>query len=601
MKNIFIVTIWALVTSAYAQVPQWALHPEYSSIKLLGNEHYVVSKNGKYGILRKESTKNNVALPIEYDSISVFRGHYALLFKSGNFVGYVSDTGNMKDLSDKNFKLTGLLAFSDGHVPVSNSNGAFFVRAKDGEMIGPYTETTTFCEGYARVKVPKSSKYIFDKSKSTNRYFAANTGEIIDNPKADFDYDAEDVNFISSVSNGKSIMVIKKRVYELSLKSKVLTPLASDGNTQNKKSRVFVPDSKVVPVANEEGDYVVALKGGTMTFDNLMRPKSINYGEKDVPFNIPKDVGVAHESPLKAVTQEGREKLSLWYKDKEILPAQFDAVKDLWGNEAIVEVNGKYGVVAVADAPNNNLYYQLNDNEDLGFHHKTEKTNVKVVCPPYMNIDKMVLVSEDENYNIDIDTRRQNANVQMTSLSYECKVNIPKDIDIAEKKDAMGIFSVHYDGLRFAPVEIHYKAWYINNYRVDIGEPQLMDNTVSVEVHISNNHSNNVHRIVEIDAKDSVSVNWYKINEELYKATFTNWKENNIRFTIDVTEDGCPTIEYGSPYSIDIKSHNAKMGQEKAEEYQEGQGATAGSQGRIKKRKAKATTPQVKEKKKFTL
>lgn len=596
MKNIFIVTFLMLAASAWAQVPQWALHPEYSSVKLLGNGYYVVSKSGKYGILRKESSNGNVALPLEYDSISVFRNHYALLYKGGGFVGYVSDTGHMKDFSDKNFKLTGLLAFADGYLPVCNNDGFFFIRAKDDKLIGPYTVTTTFCEGFARVKIPKSSKYLFDESKATNRYFSANTGDVIENPKADFGYDAEDVNFISSVSNGKSIMVIKKRVYEFSVKSHTLTPLASDGNIHNKKSRVFVPDSKVEPSDNGEGEYIVPLKGGSMVFDRLMRLKCINYGDNKVPYSIPKHEIAEHESPLKAFSQEGTDKLALWYKDKEILPAQFDAVKDLWGKEALVLANGKYGVVTVSDSPSDNLYYQLNDNEDLGFHHKTEKTNVKVVCPPYMDINKMVLVSEDDNYKIDVDTRKQNANVQMTSLSYECKVNIPKDIDIAEKKDVVGIFSVQYDGLRFSPVEIHYKAWYINNYKVDIGEPQLAGNAVSVEVHISSNHSNDAHRIVEIDAKDSVSVNWYKVNEELYKATFTGWKENSIMFTIDVTEDGCPTIEYGSPYFIDIKSHNAKIEEEKTVS-QEGQ-TTSGSQGRVKKAKTKPVTPQ---KKKFTL
>lgn len=597
MKNTFIAALLTLSAPALAQVPQWALHPEYSSIKLLGNEHYVVSKNGKYGILRKEAAKSNVALPIEYDSISVFKSHHALLFKGPDFVGYVSDTGSMTDLADKAFKPVGPLAFSDGYLPVRNNNGFYFVSAKNAMIEGPYTETTTFCEGFARVKVPKSAKNILDESKSINRLYSANTGEIVPNPSADFSYDDDDVNFISSVSNGKAIMVIKKRVYELNMKSKALTPLSSDGNIQNKKSRVFVTDSKVEPIVNEEGDYVVALKGGHMTFDNLMRLKSITYSEKTVPFNIPGEVQAKHESPLKAMAQEGGDLFALWYNDKEILPPQFDAIKDLWGREALVMANGKYGVITVADAANDNLDYQLNDNEDLGFHHKTEKTNVKVVCPPYMNIDKMVLVSKDENYSIDIDTRKQNANVQMTSLSYECKVSIPKDIDIAEKRDAMGIFAVHYDGLLFSPVKIHYKAWYINNYRVDIGEPQLTDNSVSVEVHISNNYSNDAHRIVEIDAEDSVSVNFYKVNEELYKATFTDWKENTVKFTVDVTEDGCPTIEYGSPYSIDLKSRNAKMGQEKPEGTQEGQPATSGSQGRIKKKKV-TTTPQ---KKKFTL
>ena len=90
MKNTFIAALLTLSAPALAQVPQWALHPEYSSIKLLGNEHYVVSKNGKYGILRKEAAKSNVALPIEYDSISVFKSHHFFCVIFFNFVSTFS-------------------------------------------------------------------------------------------------------------------------------------------------------------------------------------------------------------------------------------------------------------------------------------------------------------------------------------------------------------------------------------------------------------------------------------------------------------------------------------------------------------------------------
>ena len=51
MRRIAFASLILFVTSLYAQVPSWLLHPKYDSIEMLGNGYYLVSNNGKFGMM----------------------------------------------------------------------------------------------------------------------------------------------------------------------------------------------------------------------------------------------------------------------------------------------------------------------------------------------------------------------------------------------------------------------------------------------------------------------------------------------------------------------------------------------------------------------
>ena len=95
-RNLIIVALLLLATSVHAQIPNWAVHPNYTDINLLGNGYYIVSKNGKYGML---NSLEDEVIPIVYDSISPFKEHFALLFNNKKFVAYTNDRGNLYEVS----------------------------------------------------------------------------------------------------------------------------------------------------------------------------------------------------------------------------------------------------------------------------------------------------------------------------------------------------------------------------------------------------------------------------------------------------------------------------------------------------------------------
>lgn len=541
---ISLILLFSLLTVVQAQVPQWRLHPKYSSIQLLGNGFYAVSQNGKYGIMNKQEKD---VVPLTYDKLAPFHSHMALLYKNGRYVGYVSDQGRVHLFSPFNYDPAEEPRFYGGYLLVKNNTGYYYLRASDNQTFGPFTGGQQFCEGWAVVKVPTNQKKVVNGD-YTFQMLSADTGDFVQLNLGE--YNTDDIDFISSVSNGKSIIVLKKRFYEYNFKSGTLTPIHSDNNITNKKSRVTANERPLLLM--KDGDnYVATFKLGKMTFDPLMRLASIEYnGQEPKKINIPEEKKEDKKSDIEALQVDGTDLLALCLKKdkREILRPQFEKVADLWKDEALVYQNGKYGVVGVDLSQK--CRYLLNDDMAVGFEHKTANTDVKVVCPPYIDPKLMVLTSEDDNCRINPDTRKENTNVESAVLSYQCTLNIPEEIDL-EKKSTDTSVSLNYDGLKITPHTIPFDTWFINNYTVDVRHAVESDG-LKLDIFVKNkSQDGKFFRKVTLERADSIAApELTKINEEEYTALIYGWKEGTLNFSVDIEEDGCPILSYEKRISV---------------------------------------------------
>ena len=584
MRHTISTLLLILAMSANAQVPQWALHPKYDSIEMLGNGYYVVSSNGKYGMM---NAKEKEVVALKYDKISPFRSHTSILYANNAFVGYMSDEGRVKEFQSGQYQVAEQPSFYDGYLMVSNIDGYFYLHAADDAVIGPFCGGMPFTEGYAVVKVPKNLKRVLGGDYTT-QILSAKTGKLENLNLGE--YDVDDIDFISGVSNGKSIIVLKKRFYEYNFNTGALTPIHFDGNTSNKKSRV-VANERPLNVQSYQDGFLVQFKAGQMTFDPLMRLNSITYaGQEKKDVAVPEEIKAEKQSSLVSKAFPGTDQLGLNYNGKEILTAQFEKVQQLWNNDAIVMKNGKYGVVTID--PNHSCRFVLNDNMAIGFEHKTANTNIKAVCPPYMKPSLMTLSSEDDNCHINIDTRKENTNVETAVLSYQCTLNIPEEIGL-EKSSTNTKFALNYDGLKLPTNTITFDTWYINNYTVQLLKHNIDGSALNAEILVNNasSGSKNFFRDVTVEAEDSVICNLTKITEEMYNARFYGWKDGTLRFSVDITEDGCPTLSYARRIAINT---NRKSDKSAAEE------APVIAQAKIKHKAKTKAAPKKEEKKIIT-
>ncbi len=587
---VFLVCLFAF-NATNAQVAKWVIHPSYSHIRMLGDGYYIVSQEGKYGIL--DATEKEI-VPLQYDSISPFNSHMGLLFNEGKCIGYTSDKGEIHDFSTHHYQLGSMSRFSDGYLAVYNQTGYWFIRAEDGGAIGPYTYASPFCEGYAWVRVPKSTKHILDGG-YTYDIIDAKTGKSAELNLSE-EYERDDIDFVSSPSNGKSIIVLKKRFYEYDYKSAKLTPLSTDGNPDSKKSRVTA-NERPVKVSTEERGYSITFKQGIMTFDHLMRLTGIGYaGQPSKVVSVPQEDVPDRKSSIKAIVYNGTKLYGLQCEGKEVLPAQFEDVVQVWGNDALVRHNGSYGVVRVD--PNASCQFILNEGLDIGFEHKTAKSSIKVVCPPYMTLSLMTLSSEDDNCRINIDTRKENVNVETAVLSYETTLNIPEEIGL-ERTQSTAKFSLNYDGLKFTPAIIPYNKWYINNYAVQMLSHQVSGSVLTAEIIIRNTGQRdgvNYFRDVNIEAEDSVICSFSKMTEDVYTARMFGWSHSTVRFNVDITEDGCPTISY--PFEVSVRGGSSATDIEKDKEpTDKKKSAIVNATGKVKSRSKGKSSAKKEEKK----
>ena len=585
MRHTISTLLLTLAISTNAQVPQWTLHPKYDSIEMLGNGYYVISSNGKYGMM---NDKEKEVVALRFDKISPFRSHTAILYSNNSFVGYISDEGCVNEFQSGQYQVAEQPSFYDGYLLVSNIDGYYYLRASDDAIIGPFCSGMPFTEGYAVVKVPKNPKRVLGGD-FTIQVLSAKTGKLESLNLGE--YDVDDIDFISGVSNGKSIIVLKKRFYEYDFKGGTLTPIHFDGNTTNKKSRVMSNERPLNIQQNKDG-YIVVFKPGQMTFDPLMRLNSITFeGQEKKNIPVPEEIKEVKQSPIVSKAFPGTDLLGLNYNGKDILSAQFEKVQQLWNNDAIVMKNGKFGVVTVD--PNHSCRFVLNDNMAIGFEHKTVNTNIKAVCPPYMKPSLMTLSSEDDNCHINIDTRKENTNVETAVLSYQCTLNIPEEIGV-EKSSTNTKFALNYDGLKFPANIISFDTWYVNNYTVQLLKHNIDGSALNAEILVNNtsNGSKNFFRDVTIEAEDSVVCNLTKITEEMYSARFYGWKNGTLRFSVDIAEDGCPTLSYA--HSIPINANKKSDNKPVAEE------APVVAQAKIKQKAKAKPTPKKEEKKIIT-
>lgn len=576
MKKLITTALLLFALSVQAQVPQWRIHPKYSSIEILGNGLYMVSNNGKYGLLNAEEQE---ILPLEYDKIEPFESHYALLINNNKPVAYVSDKGVLKDISDQGFVVIGDPLFYNGYLLVRNDIGYFYLRADDCKAFGPYSGGAPFSEGYASVKVPEKPNKVLDGDYIPHLLSAGSAGM----EKLNLgDFDEDDVDFISSLSNGKCVIVLKKRFYEYDFSRGTLTSMNTDNDPNNKKTRVTA-NERPVKLNQESNGFSILTKQGTLTFDNRLRLTGINYAGMDPrPVAVPEKKTEEKTSNIKSTENGGL--FGLAYNDTEILTPQFNEITQAWEDEAIVKYKGKYGLVYVD--PRFSCRFSLNDNRAIGFAHRTNHTTIKAVCPPYMKMPLMKLSSlDDTNCHVNTDTRRENVNVESAVLSYECAITIPEDIGL-ERKPSFASFALTYDGLTFTPRKISFDTWYINNYTVQITKHQTEGTDLQAEILVSNRSADgNYFKDVMVEAEDSVAATLTKITEDTYQARFMGLKNSSLRFSVDVTEDGCPTITYD--FSLPTGIATAQQAQEQVQE-------KTVSTGKIKKKKSTKKTTEKK-------
>lgn len=547
MNRLFLSLILAMTCLvAKSQIAYWTLHPKYDSVKIMSNGDYLISQNGKYGII---GSNEKEILPAQYDSIGDFKNGSALVFKNdeNRLVGFINENGKMTTIKD-HFSLIDIKKahFSGGYLPVWSTieNKYYYISQKDGESYGPYDYVNPFKEGYASV-ITNSAK--------DRKTYSIIKAEDMSNVSFGQNIAPDDINFTSTPNNGKAIVVIKKQFYEYDLNSGQLKPLTIDG-TFEKHSLVTADSKNIIAQKTDEG-FRISAKNAVFNFDDIMRLFSSKYqGQVEKKFNIQLEKEDSPSSEISKYSDNGGILAGLLYKGDRLLPQQFEDIIQTAGNEAVVKQKGKYGVIKIDD--NSTFSFKLNDNKSIAFEHGYYNSSLLVTFPPYINPSTAKVESYTKECELKAETRKDNQNVETSSIMYDCQMTMNDDIT-ENFQSIMYRFSVAYDGIYSKIYAISLNERYIKAYDVAITAEHFKDNIADIDFEVKslNSDGNHYEKVVKVkpEHEEQVAV-LEKNNEDSYHAKIYGLNNNNVAFDIIVTEDGCPSVTYQFMETIPVAS-----------------------------------------------
>lgn len=302
------ITIYALFcflfyTGLRAQTMVWQIPPaEYEALSYYGNGLFLFEKGGHKGLLRSDGT---VLLNACVDEITGYFEHKALLLTTEGsqqrVLGYLTDAAEIVTFAGKYYTLNGLAYYSCGMLPAANAMGhKGYLNEKGEETLGfngQWSQVLPFSEGYASnyIGTGANRKYQLIDIGGRRVPFVIGYGEVVGG---------------TNVYNGQTVIWDEDRNFY----------------TYNLQSAKF---KKISTPKLLETDYLYCLRSITG------RPKTVPYSEAPTV--------VAELQPSKDNTG------SLWGYGN-LLPAQFTKAAPVMNNLAVVNLEGRWGVLRLADA-----------------------------------------------------------------------------------------------------------------------------------------------------------------------------------------------------------------------------------------------------------
>ena len=556
MKQIIVIIISLILWSyASAQLPKWAIAPNYEQINIKVDNALLQTDSMGISSLW---TMDGICLFKTEHFIHPYKDGLAVITKKGSdeLVGFVDILGkfttlpNIKIAYDHPYFEDEYLMCEDSkggaYYKIDGSKAEFAQSVRSYPFHGGYAPYLTF-DQFEKKKDPYYGYYCADGQPMAYRMIEKG---------AEKEIEPKDISFLSGIGyDNKGVAVIKNKLYLCNPYTKLFEPFFH-GNDKSEKKRhltlngdyekyfLNLPSDSIEIKAKYDNNQQASLQ-----FDSELRPVRFVFDDMEQVFAKPESKKFKYSSEVESYGDGP--KYGLAFRSKQLLPQQFEEVGLRYGNKALVKCNGKWGVIEIVP----NLSYQLNINKGkfVAFRHQIFDTQIRLDLPAeisarYARID----IPAMSGCNIDKTSRETKDTESGNYVVYDCSLVIPDSLPDEETIISYSPISISYDDIHLFDTFIDIKAWHFKYYNVDPIESETSISNGILSFTININADKNVGEgdyPFEVTIKaDSVSVETEKISETRRKFQVSNLKEGVNNLNILVTEKGCPPAVF--PFEI---------------------------------------------------
>ena len=506
------------------------------------------------------------------DIIHPFVGGYAVVTTPDNrqITGFYNINGVFTQLNS--MVAHSSTQFNDGYLLTQNGEYFGFVDTHGTIRRNNLIDAMPFSGGYASCRAYKN----FEKKKDPYPMLlsANNMEEVIFSHNGNI-FKNDDINFISSVNHESiGIVIIKEKVYVFNGQTRLITPLyaTKNGSPDKKDKQVKI---QTMPEIDSNGLQIMAYdkqRTINISFDDMLAPTSIRYAngetqDYDKPIVPPREF----KSELRP-TQERYDPQSdyglNWGEDIEILPPQLQRVGVCFDNNAIVKLNGKWGLLRIFKDESFDI--SLNKGNYIAFKHKTIDVPIRLNVPARISTAKTKLEivnegsSEEQVSSCRIFSQTAKATKSYDGIlpgyiDYECELDYPPYIPDEISKDDMSMNEINYtaqvtyENLKSPIIPIKTYGWQYK-YITPIKSDEIIQNgnySCKIELKRDKDPGEQTYPIEVSINSDTLYNEITKISDNLYTITVNGLNEGINTFEVTLSE-GDDEIPIDTSFEIEV-------------------------------------------------
>ena len=355
MKYFFISAFFLSAVAAQAQIAYWAVQPKYDQVKTDESGTLVIST-------KKDSTFlwNDEGRLLAKTTMQVYP------FREGKAVAVMPKTNLLKGFYTQEGKFIaieyGNVAnsapyFSSGHLLVEQDGVYRYINGKGSLLYNRCESAFPFKNGFAACREYEDGT----KKKGAHYAYIAADGSPVTLAYGGKTFDGGDIDYLSSVNDeGLGVVVAKGKLFLFEAKRKALRPLCVD----EADSRQATVEGRVGDFLREANSYTYALhaKADEVVVElNLShQPTAIVRGGQRTEYKQAEKKTVGAETDY-ALTTTGTSSIGLALNGEELLPPQFESVRPVADDKAVVMKDGKWGLIKVDE----NRHFRLSVNKGI--------------------------------------------------------------------------------------------------------------------------------------------------------------------------------------------------------------------------------------------